>query len=438
MVHKAQAMVYAYIYLTRYNLESINVQLTYCNTETEKIVRFKEQYDSESIIKWYRELVAGFKKWMDYVFDERAERNASIQKLHFPFEYREGQKKLVASVYHTVKEQKVLYIQAPTGVGKTISTVYPAVQSCSNGLTDKIFYLTSKTITRTVAEETYAILRDAGLHFRTVTLTAKDKICHHDEHNCNPEVCEYARGHFDRVNEAVYDIITNEAVINRDTILQYSVKHKVCPYEMSLDVSYWCDGIICDYNYAFDPDASLKRYFGDGGKGNYVFLVDEAHNLVDRAREMYSATLVKEDFLACKRVVKDMDKRLASYLEKCNKYLLELKRACDKEYIIIDDYCGTFLANLQSCYSYMQKFLDKNKGKPVCDEIIEFFFKIRHFINMYDCIDEKYVIYAEHIDDGDFALHLYCVDPSGQLSAEIKSGNIDNNVLGDTSSSELF
>ena len=330
-VHKAQAMVYAYIYLTRYNLESINVQLTYCNTETEKIVRFKEQYDSESIIKWYRELVAGFKKWMDYVFDERAERNASIQKLHFPFEYREGQKKLVASVYHTVKEQKVLYIQAPTGVGKTISTVYPAVQSCSNGLTDKIFYLTSKTITRTVAEETYAILRDAGLHFRTVTLTAKDKICHLDEHNCNPEVCEYARGHFDRVNEAVYDIITNEAVINRDTILQYSVKHKVCPYEMSLDVSYWCDGIICDYNYAFDPDASLKRYFGDGGKGNYVFLVDEAHNLVDRAREMYSATLVKEDFLACKRVVKDMDKRLASYLEKCNKYLLELKRACDKE-----------------------------------------------------------------------------------------------------------
>ncbi len=421
-VHKAQAMVYAYIYLTKYNLESIDVQLTYCNTETEKIVRFKEQYDSESIIKWYRELVAGFKKWMDYVFDERAERNASIQKLHFPFEYREGQKKLVASVYHTVKEQKVLYIQAPTGVGKTISTVYPAVQSCGNGLTDKIFYLTSKTITRTVAEETYAILRAAGLHFRTVTLTAKDKICHLDEHNCNPEVCEYARGHFDRVNEAVYDIITNEAVINRDTILQYSVKHKVCPYEMSLDVSYWCDGIICDYNYAFDPDASLKRYFGDGGKGNYVFLVDEAHNLVDRAREMYSATLVKEDFLACKRVVKDMDKRLASYLEKCNKYLLELKRACDKEYIIIDDYCGTFLANLQSCYSYMQKFLDKNKGKPVCDEIIEFFFKIRHFINMYDCIDEKYVIYAEHIDDGDFALHLYCVDPSGQLSQRLSQG----------------
>ena len=421
-VHKAQAMVYAYIYLTKYNLESIDVQLTYCNTETEKIVRFKEQYDSESIIKWYRELVAGFKKWMDYVFDERAERNASIQKLHFPFEYREGQKKLVASVYHTVKEQKVLYIQAPTGVGKTISTVYPAVQSCGNGLTDKIFYLTSKTITRTVAEETYAILRDAGLHFRTVTLTAKDKICHLDEHNCNPEVCEYARGHFDRVNEAVYDIITNEAVINRDTILQYSVKHKVCPYEMSLDVSYWCDGIICDYNYAFDPDASLKRYFGDGGKGNYVFLVDEAHNLVDRAREMYSATLVKEDFLACKRVVKDMDKRLTSYLEKCNKYLLELKRACDKEYIIIDDYCGTFLANLQSCYSYMQKFLDKNKGKPVCDEIIEFFFKIRHFINMYDCIDEKYVIYAEHIDDGDFALHLYCVDPSGQLSQRLSQG----------------
>ena len=315
-VHKAQALVYGYIYLIKHNLDSINIQMTYCNTETEKIVRFTENYDKDRISAWFLKLVNDFKRWMDYVFDERQLRNDSIHKLSFPFEYREGQKKLVASVYKSIEQERTLYIQAPTGVGKTISTVYPSVQACGRGLADKIFYLTSKTITRTVAEEAYSILRDKGLHFTTVTLTAKDKICHMDERNCNPEFCEYAKGHFDRINDAVYDIITHENVIDREKILEYSVKHKVCPFEMSLDVSYWCDGIICDYNYLFDPDASLKRYFADGTKGNYIFLVDEAHNLVDRARQMYSAVLVKEDFLKCKNAVKDMDKRLASSLEK--------------------------------------------------------------------------------------------------------------------------
>lgn len=420
-VHKAQALVYGYIYLIKHNLDSINIQMTYCNTETEKIVRFTENYDKDRISAWFLKLVNDFKRWMDYVFDERQLRNDSIHKLSFPFEYREGQKKLVASVYKSIEQERTLYIQAPTGVGKTISTVYPSVQACGRGLADKIFYLTSKTITRTVAEEAYSILRDKGLHFTTVTLTAKDKICHMDERNCNPEFCEYAKGHFDRINDAVYDIITHENVIDREKILEYSVKHKVCPFEMSLDVSYWCDGIICDYNYLFDPDASLKRYFADGTKGNYIFLVDEAHNLVDRARQMYSAVLVKEDFLKCKNAVKDMDKRLASSLEKCNKYLLSLKRQCDKEYIIVDD-CGTFPDTLSKCFSYMQKFLDKYKNNPVSDEIIEFFFSVRHFLNMYDCADDKYVTYAELADDGNLLLHLYCVDPSGNISLRLSQG----------------
>lgn len=420
-VHKAQALVYGYIYLNRYKLEHINIQMTYCNPETEKIVRFTEEYDKNRINSWFEKLVGDFKRWMDYVFDERMIRNESIQKLSFPFEYRAGQKNLVASVYKTIKQEKKLYIQAPTGVGKTISTVYPSVQACGRDLADKIFYLTSKTITRTVAEETYAILRDKGLHFTTVTLTAKDKICHMDERNCNPDVCEYAKGHFDRINDAVYDIITHESVIDREAVLKYSIKHKVCPFEMSLDVSYWCDGIICDYNYLFDPDASLKRYFADGAKGDYIFLVDEAHNLVDRARQMYSATLVKEDFLRCKNLVKDIDKRLAASLERCNKYMLSLKRMCDKEYIIVDD-CGTFPASLSACFSYMQKFLDKHKKNPVCDEMMDFFFKVRHFLNMYDCADDKYVTYAELDNDGNMLLHLYCVDPSENISLRLSQG----------------
>ena len=419
-VHKAQALVYGYIYLSKHNLDSINIQMTYCNTETEKIVRFTENYDKDRISAWFLKLVNDFKRWMDYVFDERQLRNDSIHKLSFPFEYREGQKKLVASVYKSIEQERTLYIQAPTGVGKTISTVYPSVQACGRGLADKIFYLTSKTITRTVAEEAYSILRDKGLHFTTVTLTAKDKICHMDERNCNPEFCEYAKGHFDRINDAVYDIITHENVIDREKILEYSVKHKVCPFEMSLDVSYWCDGIICDYNYLFDPDASLKRYFADGTKGNYIFLVDEAHNLVDRARQMYSAILVKEDFLTIKKYVKDTDRALYNSLEKCNAGLLEYKRKCDT--IDVIDYLGTFPAALERCYVRLQHFLEHHKNHPQQEEILQFFFTLRHFLNMYDCMDEKYLIYTKHDENNHFYMKLFCVDPSTNLSERLAQG----------------
>ena len=193
----------------------------------------------------------------DYTFDERHKRTESIRELKFPYEYREGQKNLCVSVYRAIEDNTNLYIQAPTGVGKTLSTVFPAVQALGQQMADKIFYLTSKTITRTVAEDTYAILRDSGLHMRTVTLTAKDKICPLDERNCNPVACPYAKGHFDRINDAVYDIITSQMVIVRDNVMEYANRHKVCPFEMSLDVSYWCDGIICCLLYTSDAADEL-------------------------------------------------------------------------------------------------------------------------------------------------------------------------------------
>lgn len=417
-VHKAQAMCYGYIYALQNGLEKINIQMTYCNTDTEQIKRFNQEYTFDEISRWFNELIDSFKKWTDFLFDERYKRQESIKECTFPFEYRKGQKKLVVGVYRAVENEKNLFIQAPTGTGKTISTVFPAVQAMGQGYVDKIFYLTSKTITRTVARDAYNILRDAGLYMRTIILTAKDKICKLDERKCNPVHCEYAKGHFDRVNAAVYDMIVNNMDINADTVREYAEKYKVCPFEMSLDASYWCDGIICDYNYTFDPDASLKRYFGDGGKDNYLFLVDEAHNLVDRARQMYSACLKKEDFLKVKNIIKDVDKRLAAALEKCNKELLKLKRECDTYKVIYND-LGTFPAYLERCFSNMQKFFDNNKGFEQTENMLELFFDIRHFLNMYDCLDDKYIIYTEHDFDGNFLIKLYCVDPSGNLSSRL-------------------
>lgn len=416
-VHKAQAMCYGYIYAADNSLDSIDIQITYCNPETEMINRFKTTYSFLELKEWFDKLLKDFSKWTDFLFDERDKRQRSIKNLEFPFEYRAGQRNLVVNVYKAIENERTLYIQAPTGVGKTISTIFPAVAAMGQGYLDKIFYLTSKTITRTVASNTFDILKNNGLSFRTIILTARDKICHFDERDCNPQKCPFAKGHFDRINDAVYDMITNEMVIDRDVVEKYSIQHSVCPFELSLDASYWCDGIICDYNYVFDPNVSLKRYFADGNKGEYAFLVDEAHNMVDRARNMYSAHLVKEDFLNLKKCIKDKDKRLIGSLSKCNKDLLDIKRECGT-YKVLES-LGRFPIDLERCYSNMQKFLDNHKDTEEASQVLEMFLKVRHFLNMYDCMDEKYRIYAEHDKDGNFVIHLFCVDPSGNISLRL-------------------
>lgn len=419
-VHEAQANCYAYIYALQNGLENIAVQLTYCNPETEVVRRFKTEYSFDEIKSWFLNIMEEFYLWCDFIFEARSVRQESISGLEFPFEYRKGQRKLIVSVYKSIEQGRALYIQAPTGVGKTLSTVFPSVAAMGQGMLDKIFYLTSKTITGKVAEDTFALLREKGLKFRTVTLTAKDKLCFCDERKCTPVDCPYAKGHYDRVNEAIYDVITNNYVIDRECITEYALKHKVCPFEMALDISYWCDGIICDYNYVFDPNVSLKRYFSEGSKGDYVFLVDEAHNLVDRARKMYSAVLVKEEFLKVKRLVKDVDKRLAGWLDKCNKEMLEMKRQCDS--VCILESCGRFPATLERLVSVMQSFFEKHRAFPDMDEVLQLFFDVKHFLNMHDNMQEGYVIYTEHTSDGDFCIRLFCVDPSDCLAGRFSQG----------------
>ena len=201
-----------------------------------------------------------------------------MQDLEFPFPYRDGQRQMVSSVYHAISAEKQIFIQAPTGVGKTISTIFPAVRAVGEGHGEQIFYLTAKTIARTVAEETFTFLKEKGLKFKVITLTAKEKICFQEETECNPKnACPYAKGHFDRINECVYELSTSGHSYDRDSLQDQARKWQVCPFEMSLDLALWADGVICDYNYVFDPNARLKRFFGEGVSGEYIFLIDETH-----------------------------------------------------------------------------------------------------------------------------------------------------------------
>ena len=420
-VHLAQAKCYAYIYADQNDLKRIGVQMTYCNLDTEEIKRFHKEYTVDELTEWFTELIRQYEKWAEFQIEWERKRNASIKQTKFPFAYRPGQRDVAAAVYRTILRKKKLFIQAPTGVGKTISTVFPAVKAVGEGLGDKIFYLTAKTITRTVAERAFGTMQDQGLNMKVITLTAKEKICFCEETVCNPDACPYAKGHFDRVNDAVYDILMKENKIDRMAIERQSEKFKVCPFELSLDISTWVDAVICDYNYVFDPNAHLKRFFSEGSAGNYIFLIDEAHNLVERGREMYSAVLYKEDFMELKRDVIHLNGKLARRLGEVNKLFLELKRECEN-YQILNSVSHIAL-KLMNLMAEMENFLDEPVDDELRERVLNLYFQVRSFVSIHDILDENYVIYSELESDGRFKIKLFCVNPAENLSAYLDYGS---------------
>lgn len=419
-MHLAQAKCYAAIYAIQNELFHIRVRMTYCQVETEELKYFHFDYTRQELQEWFDGLMEQYRRWADYSFRWQKERQESIRQLVFPFPYREGQKDLVTYVYRTIYHRRKLFIEAPTGVGKTISTVFPAVKAMGEELCERIFYLTAKTITRTVAENTYEILRERGLRFKSVILTAKEKICFMEETDCNPEYCPYARGHYDRINDAVYDLLCHEDSFSREKIEEYARRHQVCPFEMSLDMSLFSDGIICDYNYVFDPHAYLRRFFSEGMQGEYLFLIDEAHNLVERGREMYSAVLRKEDFLELKRTVRAYDERIAKNLDKCNKELLALKRECEGFHI--ETSIDLFVRALMRLGTAIDDYLEDHDDSPVKKDILEFYFEVSHFLEMYEVADENYVTYSEIASDGSYIVKLFCVNPGRNLLECMRRG----------------
>ena len=419
-VHRAQAMCYAYIFALQNNMETIGIQMTYCNLETEQTKYFREEFSFEEIKKWFDDLMEEYGKWATFQCEMKNQRQASIKELNFPFEYRPGQKKLVSDVYRTIMRQKLLFMQAPTGVGKTISTIFPAVKAVGEELADRIFYLTAKTITATVAKETFALLEKNGYRAKTIQITAKEKLCPCDEMECNPVYCPYAKGHFDRVNDAVFDLLHRCDMIERDDILSQADKYTVCPFELCLDTASWCDNIICDYNYVFDPNVYLKRFFQEGIKGDYIFLIDEAHNMVERSRQMYSAQIYKEDFLTVKRIMKEHSRSIEKALEKCNKILLEMKRECVS--YTIHDTLGNMVFSFMRLMTLLDEFLQKANEFPGKKDVMDFYFELRNFLNIYDLVDEHYVMYSELEADGRFMLKLFCVDPSLNIQKRLDKG----------------
>lgn len=414
-LHWAQAKCYAYIHAVQSELESIFIRLTYYNMDTGKVKYLTRKFSLAELEGFFTELIGKYSAWAEFSVKHRNERDKSIKELSFPFRnYRKGQKVLASAVYRTIRDKKKIFAQAPTGTGKTISAMFPSIKAMGEGLGDKVFYLTAKTVTRQVAEKAVLLMQEKGLTVKTITLTSKDKICANQGGICSPDSCPYAKGHYDRVNEAILDILNSETVITRDILAAYSQKHMVCPFEYSLDIALWLDLIICDYNYVFDPRAYLRRFFEYGG--DYILLVDEAHNLVDRAREMFSAGLDKRSFMELRRQVKAEAHGVYAAMTSINKYFIELRKSFEKtfETRVIEPPSQLF----QLVEDFIREFdscLSGGNGMKISEELLELYFNCLSFIAVYKLYDERYITYTVR-EGNEVGLKLFCVDPSYLLS----------------------
>lgn len=420
-LHWAQAKVYAYIYSKEKDLDSIIVQLTYYNVEDFGTKFLRQEYSFNELKEFFYDLIEKYKewillekKWIDF-------RNDSIENFNFPFEvYRKGQRELAIRVYKAIAEGKKCFAEAPTGTGKTMSTLFPAVKALGAKETNKIFYITAKTTTREIANNTLRIMREKGLNIRSVNITAKDKCCKMEEKKCIPEYCPYANGYFDRVNMALKEALKHKEEYDLEYINKLSDEYNICPFEFSLELSNFCDVVICDYNYIFDPQASLKGIL-EGKAKDYTILIDEAHNLLDRGRSMYSSKIFKDDFLKLKREFKSKDKGIYNSLDRANKYLIEKRKVLEN----LETKSLVEKEEPSDLYGILRSFLEKvdiyeSKSSEENSSLLELYFNVYEFLNICGYYGEDFTTLYK-LDGNNLELSINCLDPSRILKSIMNS-----------------
>lgn len=341
--HWAQGMVYGAIYARQQQLDKIDVRLTYYQIDTDQIRRFVRHFTRQELDVFFLRLLRDYLPWAKRQLEWSVCRSQSLQALQFPFaEYRPGQRALAGEIYRACrigrddghKGGSRLFCQAPTGIGKTMSAIFPALRAIGENKGEKLFYLTARNTTQAAAEDAIQRLRDAepALRLRSVTLTAKEKVCLHPDADghpaCLPELCPYANGYYDRIKDALRFLLDSSGSYDRAALANAAQQYSVCPFELGLDLSEWCDVIVGDYNYLFDPTVHLKRFFD--ASGDWIFLVDETHNLPDRARAMYSARFCKSSLTDAKRALGKGKSALKTALTKADKAFLEARRNCEQ------------------------------------------------------------------------------------------------------------
>lgn len=410
-VHWAQAKCYAYMYLKKEEKEEVRVQLTYVQVESGEQKRFQEDCTLPELEDFMLHLVKSYAPYAKLRLHNLQQRNESIRELPFPFDqYRNGQRNFAGAVYKTIADKKTLFANAPTGTGKTISTLFPAVKAIGEEKAEKIFYLTAKTLNRKNAEEALQLMKDKGLFLQSVTITAKDKVCFKEETRCDSSHCEFADGYYDRINGAVLDVLKHETIMDRDVISEYAQKHRVCPFEFSIDLAYAADSVICDYNYVFDPRVSFKRLFEEQKKRT-VLLMDEAHNLVDRARGMYSAEIQKSVFLQLSREYKGKNDGLWRTAKAINDEMLKLKKEHGEKKVAVPDLPEDFISCLDDFLVQAEQLLASGESD---ERLLEAYFAALQLVKISGFYDERFVTFID-VFKSEVEVRLFCMDPSHLL-----------------------
>ncbi|HAX72122.1 MAG TPA: ATP-dependent DNA helicase [Firmicutes bacterium] len=414
--HYAQAKFYAYMLLKqRPEVSSVVVRMIYCDLEGKQQRTFDHTYTLEILEPFVLETLEIYIDWYLILIDSMKKKLKTAKTLTFPFgDFRQYQRELSGSVYQCIKTKKNLLLRAPTGIGKTMGTIFPSIKALSDE-EQKIFYLTAKTMGRSVAEKAFKICHDRGFHAKVTTITAKEKICFMEEVKCDPTYCPYALGYFDRVNEATKDLFVNHSIFDRETIATYAKKHEVCPFEFSLGMASVSDAIIGDYNYMFDPRAYLRRFFDE--PSNHIALIDEAHNLYDRACSMYSATLMKEPISELKRVFKDRHKELAKALSnfdmKFIEYRRELQEGNHKDLFKLD-LDRAFLNRAEDLLDVTEKYLYQYPDTEYKPQLMTLYFDLFQFLRIADFFNEQFRARYERFG-ADVRVSIVCLNPSQYL-----------------------
>jgi DNA excision repair protein ERCC-2 len=404
------------------NLSEVVIHLTYYQLDSREEKTFERHFTAAELETFFHSLIMPYLSWFREVRDRQTQRDQSIDTIEFPYaDYRPGQRDMAVAVYKAIRGDERLYTQAPTGVGKTIAALFPAVKAVGQGLADKIFYLTAKTPGRLIAEAALDDMRQAGLQFKSVTLTAKEKICFCPPVNCDPDECIFARNYFGKLKTALAEIDRQDA-FSRPVIEKIARKYEICPFEFSLDLALWVDCVICDYNYVFDPRVYLRRFF-DFNNDPYVFLIDEAHNLPDRARSMFSAELNKKTVLALRRALKADLPALAKKLSAINNILLEKRKACQA--VNLDALVEQELPKklLKAVWEFSQKaedWLVLNRPSMFRQELLDFYFAGNNYLRTAEYFDTFYVSYFERQGKYGLKAKLFCLDPAPMLAAPLE------------------
>ncbi len=425
---------YSYFVCVRDGLKTVDGRVSYYNLDTKRLKYFRYKFLFSELESFYLGLLERIRYRVEICAARASFELFAAENARFPYsQLREGQETMIRACYDAIKHGGRVFIEAPTGTGKTISALFPALRALGKGYCDKIFYLTPKTATRREAFLAAGKLHSGGCPQRTVVLTAKEQLCqcsarnHAERRSCAELGCPNSKGYYDRVDAALREMLDNYRGYPRSLILEVAKKYGVCPYELSLDLSELCDIIICDYNYAFDPSVYLRRYFGaeaDARNEKYVFLVDEAHNLADRARDMYSAELRLSDFeeTAALAVQDVCGEEIEQMLSPLIASIKSIKKLCRND--IISDGEGNergFYISSQlperigrALDSFSKKCIEwirKNRNHPLRQKMDMLLSAVKKYITISEYFDKKFRFYAE-IADGDISARIYCLDPS--------------------------